>query len=194
MRVFVAVNIPAHERDRLHAALAPLRELGLTVRWTAPESLHLTLKFLGSADERQVDVVKEIVADAAARSASFVLSLGGVGGFPDLIRPRVWWIGVERDPALAEVRARLEADLAAVGFPEEDRPFSPHITIGRARDRAARMPRSVADLAHTIDYRARVPIETIDLMRSHLNAGGARYERLLAAPLRVAASPERTRA
>lgn len=187
MRAFVAINLPDHERVRLHASLAPLRALRLPVRWLPPESLHVTLKFLGEIHEAQAARVEAVLADVAARATPFDIEAGGVGAFPNLRRPRVWWIGVRENAALMRAQAALETALASAGHPREDRSFSPHITIGRTKAVPRRLDASANDVAHEIQHHARFHVPSLDLMESHLSPDGARYTRRLAAPLATAA-------
>jgi 2'-5' RNA ligase len=190
MRAFVAINLPSEERIRLHAALAPLRALDLPVKWTQPESLHLTLKFLGNIDERQADAVKRILEDVAKASDAFEMELGGIGAFPRLDHPRVWWVGIGEQPVLSLVQQDLERALEREGFAREDRPFSPHVTIGHSRKGAERAARRAHDVARSVAFRGRVRVNSIDLMESHLSHQGSRYERLLAATLRPSQASE----
>lgn len=184
MRLFVAVNLDPAERERLRGATALLREAGLPVRWAAPETLHLTMKFLGEVDEAGVAEIGRAVERAASGVAPFEARLGGVGAFPSVERPRVAWVGVEKRPELMRLQRELERELAPLGYAPEDRPFTPHVTLGRAaRDARPRDMEPLAGLAAAVEYESSLEVRTLDLMRSHTGPRGARYERLLAAPL-----------
>lgn len=182
MRLFVAVDVPQRERERILAAVAPLRDAALPVRWVEPAAFHLTLKFLGEVPDARVPAVKAAVSDVARRHAPFALQLRGAGAFPGPRRPSVWWIGVEPAPALNALQRDVETAIAPLGYPTETRPFSPHLTLGRtARDAAP--VRDAQPLLDAVRYHGTFTIETLDLMRSHLSPRGARYERVLAAEL-----------
>lgn len=184
MRLFFAVNLPADERDRLYGAVAPLRAAGLPVRWVPPENLHVTLWFLGTVPQPRVAAVREAGARAAAGVGAFDLRLEGVGAFPNARRPRVIWIGVADAEPLRRLHAALGRALAPLGFAPEDRPFQPHVTLGRVRDNAR--PADLArfgELAGAVAYAGAFPVHSLDLMRSELSPQGARYERIGAAPL-----------
>lgn len=186
MRLFVALNPPAEERERLHEATLPLREAGLPVRWAAPEAIHLTLKFLGWVRPEQVDRIVEVVAEAASKTQPFEMPVRGFGAFPSLRRPRVIWAGVEATPPLRCVKHDLEWLLAPLGFEREVRAFQPHLTLGRARKEAqAGDFRDFETLVAEADYLSSFPVETVDLMQSRLSPAGARYERIASAPLGV---------
>lgn len=104
------------------------------VRWVQPESLHLTLKFLGDAPAEQVPELTDALLPVVAARRSEPFSLAGVGLFPNLRRPNVLWVGVrEGGEWLAELAAALDAALVPLGFPPEGRAFRAHITLGRVR-------------------------------------------------------------
>jgi RNA 2',3'-cyclic 3'-phosphodiesterase len=177
VRLFVALNLPASEKQRLHEATRALRAGAPEIRWTAPESIHLTLKFLGEVADARVDALATSLTEVAARHAPLTLSVGGVGGFPSLGRARVWWLGIAHDDDLLGLHADVAARLEAEGFPREARAFSPHITIGRGPRGARPVPAARAqELAAAVDYAATWHVETLDLMRSHLRRSGAEYE------------------
>lgn len=184
MRLFLALNLPAAERDRLQRAAGPLRSARLPVRWVNANALHLTLKFLGEVPETRAAAIEAASAAVAGRFRPFALELQALGAFPSLRNPRVIWVGVHAPPELAQLAAEVETGMAELGFAPEGRSFSPHLTLGRVeRDaRAADFGRLPA-LAAAFDYSAQVRAESLDLMRSHLSPAGARYERLSAAPL-----------
>ena len=182
MRLFVALNLPETERARVASASAALRSAGLPVRWVASDALHLTLKFLGEVTESAAADAARAVAAVARSHAPFPLVLRGAGAFPAGRRPAVWWIGVEPTPALLALRDAVEAAFAPLGFPTEARPFSPHVTLGRTRRDAARVP-DAAQLLQRVALQTTFTVETLDLMRSHLSPRGAHYECVLAAKL-----------
>lgn len=101
--------------------------------WVKPENVHLTIKFLGDIEADKVDSIARLLEDAAAQSRSFDISVKGVGGFPTIDNPRVLWVGVEDDKNLSHLYDNLENGLTALGFKKEDRPFKPHLTLGRIK-------------------------------------------------------------
>jgi 2'-5' RNA ligase len=154
------------------------------VKWVAPESIHLTLHFLGAVLEERVGGIEAAVAEAAAGARALFLEVKGAGGFPNARRPRVLWAGVVGDvQPLAALVVDLGRRLAPLGFPAEDRPFSPHLTLGRARDSrgAAGLAGGLAKLSaqEGVSWRA----ADICLIRSVLSPAGAKYEILSRAPL-----------
>ena len=180
-RLFVALEPPEPVRRRLGALAEDLRRgagrAGDEVRWVPPANVHLTLQFLGAVPEERVTAVEAALGEAAAESRPLSLSVRGVGGFPNARRPRVLWAGLEGDLApLAALVAGLGARLGKLGFPPEDRPFSPHLTLGRARDGhgapglAGALAR--AGQAEAAPWRA----SELVLFESHLSPRGPRYE------------------
>lgn len=185
MRLFVALNFPARERQRLFRAGKQLREADLPMRWVEKDKMHLTLKFLDEVRPERAEEVKEAVMRIATKTPALEVSLAGCGAFPTMRRPRVIWLGAEATPELRCLKHDLEWELAPLGFEREVRAFHPHITLGRAaNDARAGDFRAFEELAADFDFEAAVKVKTVDLMVSHLSSKGARYEKLLAAPLK----------
>ena len=187
-RLFVALEPPDPVRRRLAALADELRRgagrAGDDVRWVPPENIHLTLQFLGAVPEERVAGVEAALRDAAAGARPFSLSLHGAGGFPNARRPRIIWAGLEGDVApLAELVRDLGARLAKLGFPPEDRPFAPHLTLGRARD-----GHGAPGLAGALARAAQIEptpwrATELVLVESHLSPRGPRYEAIARVPL-----------
>jgi len=134
MRSFVAIEIDPAIKRTVADFQRKLRRLGpSSVSWTREDGMHLTLKFLGEIDESQAARLRESLAGIAAATASFGLSVRGTGAFPPGRPPRVLWVGVEAPSGFAELQASVEAAAASVGIAPEDRPFHPHLTLGRVR-------------------------------------------------------------
>jgi 2'-5' RNA ligase len=184
IRCFVALNLPPELKVRLAELEARLKEARADVSWVKPENTHLTLKFLGGVEETRVPIVKRAIQEGLRGEAPLVLSLAGLGVFPNPRSPRVIWVGVEGDTERMEkLQKRLEQALEEVGFPREARSFSPHMTLGRMRSRqgAAGLMELVGRLG---EYRAgSIQAESIELMRSQLHPAGAIYTILESFPL-----------
>jgi RNA 2',3'-cyclic 3'-phosphodiesterase len=185
MRLFIALNLPESERERIFEAAMPLREEGFPVRWIEPENFHLTLKFLGQVRSETLPAVEQVVRKVAAQTQAFQVSLGGFGAFPTIRRPRVLWVGVEPSPALRCLKQDLEWGLASHGFERETRAFHPHVTLGRAaEEEGAGVFRGLDELAARLDYAGTVSLRTVDVMRSQLSKKGARYTLVRASPMK----------
>lgn len=176
MRLFVAVNLPAEERAAIWRAAAPLREAALPVKWVPADGLHITMKFLGEVSEQNADKVGAALSEAVRAVRPFDVGLGGFGAFPDLVRPRVVWCGVEQHPALELLANDVEQALHPFNFASELQPFRPHVTLGRAKKDA--QPRSLKRLGrdmNTIEYAGVIPVNSVDLMVSDRGPQGVVY-------------------
>jgi 2'-5' RNA ligase len=184
MRLFVALNLPRKEREKIHRAARALRDQGMPVRWVDPEKYHLTLKFLGEVRGERVDKVGSILAHVAAGAPPFSADLAGFGAFPTVRRPRILWLGVEPTPALRCLKQDVEWALADAGFDRETRAFHPHLTLGRVeREDGAGAFRGLDDLISELSYTGSVPVRSMELMRSHTSKDGATYSVLSSYPL-----------
>ena len=188
MRVFVAIPVPSEAKSTLASAVGQLSVLAPTgVRWADPAGIHLMLKFLGNVESSRVPDVAAATARSAQETPPFQVRLSGLGVFPNERRPRVLWTGVDAGVEhLRKLRDRLEKEMADLGFPREGRPFSPHLTLGRVRDRASQeeLKRIGAAMA-TVSPGPVAPwlVESAWLMQSHLAPDGATYSILATAPL-----------
>lgn len=183
MRLFVALNVPASERLRVHEAAGPLRDRGLPVRWVDPELYHLTLKFLGEVRPDHVERIDEVLARVARGTPPFDLNLSVFGAFPSVRRPRVLWVGVEPTPVLRCLKHDVEWALSGIGFERETRAFHPHLTLGRAgHESGAGAFRGLDEFLAGLAYAARVPVRSIELMRSQASRDGAAYSVLSSHP------------
>ncbi len=189
MRLFVAINFTAKDRQRMTRAARRMHESPLPVRWVDTDQLHMTLKFLGEVRPERLREVQQAVARVAEKTKPFVVKLGGAGAFPTMRRPKVIWLGAEASPELRCLKHDLEWELAPLGFEREVRAFHPHLTLGRAQPTArAGDFRDFEDMVSALQYSAEINVRTIDLMESHLSPKGARYERRVAAKLGTAAA------
>lgn len=185
VRLFVAINFPEELRASLVDATAALRHAAPSVRWTPPERLHLTVKFLGEQPKESVAALAEAIAGVARRHRPMELELSAVGAFPNFRRARVVWIGVEASPRLELLYHDVEIACERLGYELEGRVFRPHVTVGRVRPGTAPLElRALADEAAEVGLAETLLVESIDLMVSEATARGARYRVLHAAPLR----------
>ena len=135
IRSFIALELPAPIISLLDNVQQELKSLKLRARWVRTENIHLTLKFLGDIDPGDVDKIDEAICSAAEGFAPLTLALEGVGFFPGMKRPRVIWVGLGGQiRLLIQLQRKLADNLAAIGFPNEKRPFKGHLTLGRIRE------------------------------------------------------------
>ncbi|MDM7999724.1 MAG: RNA 2',3'-cyclic phosphodiesterase [Dehalococcoidia bacterium] len=191
VRSFIAIDLPPAVRaeltsleERLKARRHPF------VKWVDPESMHLTLKFLGNVAVDSIPRIVEAMSNVARLHTPFGLRLGGMGAFPNWQRPQVVWVGVGGQlDRLNSLQKGLESALSPLGFPAESRPFSAHLTLGRLRERVtADERRRFAEFAQTIEAPAGLPFEVnvIRLMKSQLTPTGPIYSELAVARLGAA--------
>lgn len=183
VRAFIAVELPEEVKNGLAGLRGELGRVGQgVVRWVSPESMHLTLKFLGETAEEMVLQVISALEEAVRDLSPFSVEAGELGFFPNASRPRVFWVGLEGDVAgLSRMQENVELATEALGLPRESRPFSPHLTLARFNDAApAEERRRFSEKAAAIKLtsRWRVPVEGLSLMKSTLTRGGAIYARL----------------
>ena len=184
MRLFIGLNLPKKERQRIHRAARTLRDEDLPVRWVDLDHFHVTLKFLGEVRADRVPQIEEAMSKVAGATPVLSLDLGGFGAFPTIRRPQVIWLGIGASPELRCLKQDLEWALGDCGFEAGTRAFHPHITLGRADDRGgAGAFRGLDDLVAALEFGGEVRVRTIDLMRSHLSKEGARYSVLSGARL-----------
>jgi 2'-5' RNA ligase len=184
MRLFLAINLPPRVQAAVSAALAGIHEaFASAVRWSAPDVIHLTVKFLGEQPDDIVDRLHERVRARASAHPRFDARLLGGGAFPPTGQPRVLWCGVEANPLLHSLYQDVERAAADVGVAAEERPFRPHVTVGRVRRPSSAESRRLAEALRGVNVDETFLVESIDLMRSQLSTEGARYQRLWSVPL-----------
>ncbi|MFC1981542.1 RNA 2',3'-cyclic phosphodiesterase [Chloroflexota bacterium] len=183
IRSFIAIELP----DELKAALARLEARlksgeRYPVKWVNPNSIHITLKFLGNTGIDRVDGITKAITGAAREISPFHLEVKGLGVFPNLKRVQIVWVGVSGETdRLGQLQQRIESNLAPLGFAPESRPFRPHLTLARLRDRASPEERQsfgqlIADTRFEGVYGFNV--DCISLMKSQLTREGAIYSRI----------------
>jgi 2'-5' RNA ligase len=135
MRTFVAIDLSPGIKIALETLIRNVRKNSGGVKWAGPGAMHLTLKFLGEIPEDTAGSVGTLLEGLAGARRPFSLKLKGTGTFPPGggMNARVLWAGVVEDPGLMELQAALEDELEKAGFPREDRPFHPHMTLGRVK-------------------------------------------------------------
>jgi 2'-5' RNA ligase len=175
MRTFVAIDLEPGLKRALEDLVRTLKRTGADVRWVDGRGMHLTLKFLGEIDEAAVPAVGQAVKTATSGRGRFPLVLRGTGAFPPGKSPRVLWVGVAEEPALMDLQKAVEARLEAEGYPREERPFHPHLTLGRVKG-PSRLREALVELGR---YEGTVFGEMtagkVALIESRLGPRGAEY-------------------
>jgi 2'-5' RNA ligase len=183
LRLFLASEIPDSHKRAIEKAIQPLRLALPQARWVGRESWHLTLKFLGEVPEERFDDVVRIASREVAKAAPVETELTELGGFPNLRRPRVLWVGLE-DPGevFAKLSHALERSYGRRGFRKESRKLHPHVTLARLRTPTV-IEESLAEAGEVRPKADPFPVDEVVLFRSYLSPKGARYEAIERFPL-----------
>ena len=182
IRSFIVIELPDElrlELDQLEARLKSGKQRW--VKWVNPNSIHLTLKFLGNITTDRVDGITRAIEEAARGIPPFRLEVKDLGVFPNLKRVQVVWVGVSGEvDKLSQLQQRLESNLEHLGFAPESRPFTPHLTLARLRNQASlderqRFGKLIVDTGFEAGT---IEVDAISLMRSQLTREGAIYSRI----------------
>jgi 2'-5' RNA ligase len=179
IRSFLAIELPGSVLRKIGEIQGGLKSSRAEVRWTNPEKVHLTLKFFGNIEESRIDAIFKSIEEPLAKTSPFSLKVRGVGAFPHLKNPRVIWVGlVDEREVLTSLQKQIEAQLEKIGFQPENRPFHPHLTLGRMKssrgkgDLVGRMER------HREEEFGDFQVERIVLFKSDLKPLGPTYTSL----------------
>lgn len=183
MRAFIAAGLPT---EVLEALSRYQRQLGAPrlryVKWVSVEGIHLTLKFLGNVEDARLPDLAEALNMDLRGIQPFSLQTGAPGAFPNVRTPRVLWVGLAGDIETLQVLfGTVEKALAPFGFPPEERPFAPHLTLGRVRETATSADRRQLGqaLAGLVAEKAlKITVDAVHIMKSDLAPAGARYTKL----------------
>jgi 2'-5' RNA ligase len=184
VRSFIAIEIPPSLQHLLEGLQKDLKQADGDVRWVRPDGIHLTLKFLGSIQKKEVERISRALESIAASWEPFELNFNGLGCFPGLRAPRVLWVGVNRGGEhVTTLQQAIEERLAEKGFAREARSFTPHVTIGRVRS-----PRRKEALIKAIEMNRDVAIgafwaQEITFFQSELRPTGAIYSKIGVFPM-----------
>jgi len=194
MRIFLGIDLSSEIRERITRFLDGVQGFAPEARWVHPESLHITLKFIGEQTPEQVAAIAERVR--RIEGGGFDIRCAGYGFFPTAKAPRVFWIGIQSGPQLAALAANIDIATAELGVAREDRPYSPHLTLARAGGRSgspkwrkddgpntsfAVLEKRLAGMAE-LDFGTMTASEFI-LYQSQLSPKGSKYTKLQRFPL-----------
>jgi 2'-5' RNA ligase len=194
MRIFVGIDLDPEVRARISRFLEGIESFVPDARWMRPESLHITLKFIGEQTPEQVEAVTRRLR--RIESGGFEIRAGGYGFFPTARAPRVFWIGIQAGPQLAALAENVDAATAELDIAREDRAYSPHLTLARGGGRSASpkwrkgdgpnalfraLEKRLAAMGE-LDFGAMTACEFI-LYQSELSPGGSKYTKLQRFPL-----------
>ena len=185
IRSFVAIELSPDIRSQIEKIQNELKGSSADVRWVRSRGIHLTLKFLGGIPEEKISEISGVLTRCAAETERFNLIIHSLGAFPNATNPKVIWIGVEDESGrLLKAQQSVEKSLAAIGFKEEKRAFTPHLTLGRLKS-----PRGKREVSRQIEASGEcscgtLTVTEICLFKSDLKPSGAVYTKLKTFPLR----------
>jgi 2'-5' RNA ligase len=195
MRFFVALDIDDAIRGKIARFLDGVRGFAPDARWARPESLHVTLKFIGEQPEEELEKIKQALETIAA--ATFEMNFRGYGFFPSARASRVFWVGIEAGATLSSLAAMVDARLASLDIPKEEHGFNPHLTLARRgggsgsprRQKGDRQNRSFQHLQEKLAALSAPEFGTMTvreffLYQSQLSPGGSKYTKLAGFALR----------
>lgn len=189
MRLFIALDIDDVIRDHIARFVEGVNAFAPDARWAKPESLHVTLKFIGEQPEPAVDQVKQALTSVSASPID--IHFQGYGFFPTAKSARVFWIGMEAGPQLPALAAAIDEKMASLGIPKEERAFSPHLTLARGAGRSGAPRRQKIDAPNRIFQRLQEKLVALPtpefgsmtareffLYQSQLSPKGSKYTKL----------------
>lgn len=173
IRTFVAVPISDSVKGEIADFLNRIKRSNADVRWVKPESVHITLKFLGDVDPERIESIRRCAQEAVQSVRRFSVRLAGTGAFPNDKRPRVLWIGITEGSAeLKQAASRIDEALCSFGFEKEKRPFSPHLTVGRVRSPKS-IENAIAEMKMDEFDAGSFEADSVLIMQSDLHPDGA---------------------
>ena len=195
MRLFVALGIDDNLRSRIARFLDGVRGFAPDARWARPESLHVTLKFIGEKSEEQVEKIKRLLETITADA--FAMNFRGYGFFPGARAPRVFWIGMEAGSQLSSLAATVDENMASLDIPKEEHAFNPHLTLARGGGGSGSPRKQTGDGPGRSFQRLQEKLAVLPapefgtmtvreffLYQSQLSPGGSRYTKLAGFGLR----------
>ncbi|MGA2774593.1 MAG: RNA 2',3'-cyclic phosphodiesterase [Candidatus Omnitrophota bacterium] len=189
MRAFIAIELPKEIKEALAGLEEQLKKTNADVKWVIPENLHLTLKFLGDIEDKQLKKVSEILDSVTNNYPPYTIKISSIGAFPKLSLLKVVWVGIVMGAdETKKIFKELEDRIEKLGIPKDGRAFSSHITLGRTRS-----PSNRKELAKEIQRilknfkldNSEFQVTKITLFKSTLSSIGPTYEALKAANLKT---------
>ncbi len=179
IRAFIAIEIPQALKSSIEELQREIRRTDADVKWVRPEGIHLTLKFLGSIPQEDVKRISRALIPVISAWEPFEVRIHGMGGFPSTRNPRIVWVGLDRGKGeVHSLQQAIERQLAELSFPPEDRPFSPHLTLGRVRSSRGKSALGQVLEKHKEMEVGNFPASEVFLFQSELKPSGAVYTKL----------------
>jgi 2'-5' RNA ligase len=190
IRAFIAIDLSQEIQQRLEevSQLFKTQLLNVPIRWVGVDNIHLTLKFLGDVSISNLKILTDMIHSEVSNHKQFEISVGGGGAFPSNRQPRVIWVGVEAPQDLILIQHEIDMATSRIGYAPEERPFSPHLTIGRVSRNAT--SEDVRKISQSLDkihvgFLGATCVEKIHLYRSDLQPSGAIYTEIFTGTLKA---------
>ncbi|MBE0408523.1 MAG: RNA 2',3'-cyclic phosphodiesterase [Anaerolineales bacterium] len=188
IRAFIAIDLPPDIQECVGKISGELKEQlrNLPVRWVPLQNVHLTLKFLGDVSLKNLEVLTELISQVASGYQAFEISVGGIGAYPNIRKPRVIWIGLEGPDELNSLQHGIEVETTRLGYAREERPFSSHLTLSRVSRNANSVEiRQISNLLanYSVGFLGVANVSEVHLLKSELKPGGAIYTHIYSASL-----------
>lgn len=189
MRLFIALDIDESIRERIERFLEGVRGFAPHARWVRPESLHVTLKFIGEKPDDEVSKIHQILSSIEA--GAFEISFRGYGFFPTPKSARVFWIGLNASDQLPQLANTIDDAVTSIGIPRETHAYSPHLTLARGSGRSGAPHKQKGDRANHSFQRLQEKLAALStpefgsmttreffLYQSKLGPAGSRYTKI----------------
>lgn len=188
IRAFIAIDLSPDIQRRLDDVVHNYKTQldNVPIRWVAASNIHLTLKFLGDVSLSNLSILTDMIQTEISTHRQFDISVGGAGAFPNNRQPRIIWVGVEAPPELTTIQNGIEITTSRLGYAREERPFSPHLTLGRvSRNATSQDVKSISKALETtrVGFLGATCVEKVQLYRSDLQPTGAIYTQIFSSSL-----------
>jgi len=182
MRSFIAIPLKHEISLRLAETQKLLREkINYGISWADPSNAHITLKFLGEIDELSIPLLNENLKKITREVQEFNIICGGLGFFPNIRQPRVVWLGVQQDTRLIFLQKMIDDTLSDLGFPRDEKRFSPHLTLGRIKQSLTSSELTMLEnqkKAESLKPLNSMSVNQIVLYKSQLSQKGPEYTKI----------------
>ncbi len=179
IRAFIAVELEPSIQNHLALIIHQLKNaVPEKIKWTPEKNLHLTLKFLGDVHTWEISSLQQMIRNTANQARSFSTNVNRLGAFPSVNNPRVIWAGLPETSELIQLARAIEEGSRKLGYEPEEKPFTPHLTLGRVRPEITRQEQNIlSNSLRTVSSTTIPPIQivSVTLFQSILKPGGAEY-------------------
>ncbi len=182
VRVFIAIPLPERVREAVGDLIERMKMVVRGVRWVPRENLHITLKFLGEVNDREILPVAGAIRREGGHVSSFSLSLMGRGAFPSIANPRILWVSVDEGMEMVRIlHEQVDRALGELGYERDQRPFRGHVTVGRVKRRKGPLKDDL--LPGKCEQFGEFEVKSVHICKSTLTKNGVIYDIIEEVPL-----------